>query len=341
MRPVAVARRVLISLVLASPLAGLGLAAPALADYPVVPAFLHACPGATDTESVPIEARRADFNPPNFANGETLTFSTFGSPFVSSGSGTATITDDNLTLPDNWTTFPFGVYADDKAAMTVSYTAPADATAFSFVFMEVNLNVNGDKGTVEEDESQLIDVMIDDCAPPPTPTPTPSPTPSASPSEAPSASPSDAPTASPTSGLATIVVSDATTVPGEQITVSGSGAQPGSTVDLWLHSAVVHLGSTVAAGDGTYSKLVTIPAGAATGAHSIEATGTDPSDGPFSVSTGITVADAATPPATTTVGPGGSDQQGAQMAGLLVALGLASFIGGVAALGATRRRSTR
>lgn len=356
----AVVRRVLISAVLASPLAAVGLAAPALADYPVVPAFLHACPGATDTESVPIEARRADFNPPNFANGETLTFSTFGTPFVSSGSGTATITDNNLTLPSDWTTFPFGVYAADKAAMTVSYTAPADASAFSFVFMSVNLDVSGNLGT-EEEEPQMIDVMIDDCAPPPTPTPTPSPsptptpspspieTPSASPSTAPSASPSEVPSASPSQsapaspsdGPVTIGVSDPTTVRGEQVTVSGSGAQAGSTVDLWLHSAVVHLGSTVAAGDGSYSALVTIPAGTAPGAHTIEATGTDPADGPFSVNVAITVADAATPPATATAAPGGSDAQGGPMAGLLVGLGLASFVGGLAASRLNRRRSTR
>jgi hypothetical protein len=345
--PVASARRVMAATALTTTLVLAGLAGPVFADYPVVPAFLSMCPGATATGSFPIEARRADFNPPNFQNGETVTFTVSGSPSVNVGSGTATITDGNLTLPADWTSNPFGVYAPDKGAMTISYTAPSDATSSTFVFMEVYLNASGNMGYDSFSEPEFVDVFIEDCAPPPTPTPTPSPSPSpspsptASPSATPSASPSAAPSASPStapsSGPVTIDVSDPTTVVGQKVTVSGHGAKAGSTVDLWLHSAPVHIGSAVAAGDGTYSALVTIPAGTAAGAHTITATGTDPSDEAFSVGSAITVSDA-TPPATSAIADQSPNDGSAPMVVLLAILSLAAASGLAISVAMDRRR---
>ncbi|HLY13392.1 MAG TPA: hypothetical protein VKR24_03510, partial [Candidatus Limnocylindrales bacterium] len=108
----------------------------------------------------------------------------------------------------------------------------------------------------------------------------------------------------------TIAVNDDTTVPGQQITVSGQGAASGSTVHLWLHSTPVSLGTTIALQDGTYSQLVTIPGGTAVGAHLIEAIGTDPSDAPFTITTAITVTIAAAPATSTALEPNPSDGNG-------------------------------
>jgi hypothetical protein len=349
--PFASARRVLAATALTTTLILAGLAGPVFADYPVVPAFLSMCPGATGTGSFPIEARRADFNPPNFQNGETVTFTLSGSPSVNVGSGTATITDGDLTLPADWTSNPFGVYAPDKGAMTISYTAPSDATSSTFVFMEVYLNASGNMGYDSFSEPEFVEVFIEDCAPPPTPTPTPSPspspspspTPSASPSATPSASPSAAPSASPStapsSGPVTIDVSDPTTVVGQNVTVSGHGAKAGSTVDLWLHSTPVHIGSSVAAGDGTYTALVTIPTGTVAGAHTISATGTDPSDEAFSVDSAITVSDA-TPPATAAIAGQSPNDGSAPMVVLFAILGLAAISGLAISVAMDRRRRT-
>jgi hypothetical protein len=135
----------------------------------------------------------------------------------------------------------------------------------------------------------------------------------------------------------TIDVSDPTTVVGQKVTVSGHGAMAGSTVDLWLHSVAVHIGSAVAAGDGTYSALVTIPSGTVAGAHTITATGTDPSDEAFSVDSAITVSDA-TPPATSEITGQSPNDGSAPMVVLLVILGLAAVSGLAISFEMDRRR---
>ena len=170
-----------------------------------------------------------------------------------------------------------------------------------------------------------------------TPLPTASPTPTASPSPTPTASPTASPTVSPTGVDQTIAVNDHTTVPGEQVVVSGEGAGSGTTVHLWLHSTPVSLGTTVALQDGTYSQLVTIPAGTAAGAHLIEAIGTDPSDEAFSITTAITVTIAAAPATSTALDPNPSDGSGASV-GFLVFLVLAGLAGVSLALVRDRRR---
>ena len=131
MPSIRIIRRVIAGALLGSTCATFALAGPVAADYPVIYGEVSVCPGATVTASIPLKARRADFNPPNFANGETLTFSVVGSPLISGGgSGSATLTDNNLTLPEDWTGYPFGPYAPDAAAITISYTAPANLARF-------------------------------------------------------------------------------------------------------------------------------------------------------------------------------------------------------------------
>jgi len=119
--------------------------------------------------------------------------------------------------------------------------------------------------------------------------------------------------------------------------VSGEGAGAGNTVHLWLHSTPVSLGTTVAMQDGTYSQLVTIPAGTAAGAHQIEAIGTDPFDEPFTISTGITVTIAAAPATSTALDPNPSDGNGASV-GFLVFLVLAGLAGACLAIVRDRHR---
>ena len=89
--------------------------------------------------------------------------------------------------------------------------------------------------------------------------------------------------------------------------------------------------------DGTYSQLVTIPAGTAAGAHQIEAIGTDPFDEPFTISTGITVTIAAAPATSTALDPNPSDGNGASV-GFLVFLVLAGLAGACLALVRDRHR---
>jgi hypothetical protein len=59
------------------------------------------------------------------------------------------------------------------------------------------------------------------------------------------------------------------------LTISGTGWDPNTTVELTLHSTPVPLGTTETADDGTFTQTVTIPADTATGAHTIEVAGFD------------------------------------------------------------------
>ena len=78
MRPFRILRRVIALAMLGSALATFALAGPVAADYPVIYGALHACPGATVSQSLPLRVRSAKANPPNYANNETLTFGQIG-----------------------------------------------------------------------------------------------------------------------------------------------------------------------------------------------------------------------------------------------------------------------
>jgi len=108
--------------------------------------------------------------------------------------------------------------------------------------------------------------------------------------------PSVQPPVAPTPG-ATLELSDETVLAGTEIQVFGEGFMGDSPVVLSLHSTPVFLKSVVAAADGTFTTTVTVPAGTATGLHSVVADGVDPADAPFELSAALTVV-APTPPPT-------------------------------------------
>ena len=86
---------------------------------------------------------------------------------------------------------------------------------------------------------------------------------------------------SPASSLST-----STVVAGGQLTVSGSGLPPNATEQITLNSTPVLLTSVTTSAAGTFSKVVTIPAGTAGGSHTITVTGTsgiDPAAAPLTV----------------------------------------------------------
>lgn len=62
-----------------------------------------------------------------------------------------------------------------------------------------------------------------------------------------------------------------TVTPGDTVLVSGSGSLPGAGVAVELHSTPIALGSTMVAADGSFRLVVTIPANAPAGAHTLYA----------------------------------------------------------------------
>jgi hypothetical protein len=68
---------------------------------------------------------------------------------------------------------------------------------------------------------------------------------------------------------------DGKVVAGAQVTISGAGFLPGSTVELVVYSTPVKLGSVVVLADGTFSATVTVPANLTDGVHHLVATGVD------------------------------------------------------------------
>ena len=68
----------------------------------------------------------------------------------------------------------------------------------------------------------------------------------------------------------------ATTAPGQQLTLVGTGYAPYSTVTLTLYSDPIVLGHIRADADGAFRQAVTVPASLASGRHSFAATGVDP-----------------------------------------------------------------
>ncbi len=76
-------------------------------------------------------------------------------------------------------------------------------------------------------------------------------------------------------GALTSSASNGKAVAGEEVTISGTGFLPGSTVELVVYSTPVKLGEAVVLADGTFSATVTLPKGLANGTHHLVATGVD------------------------------------------------------------------
>jgi LPXTG-motif cell wall-anchored protein len=81
-----------------------------------------------------------------------------------------------------------------------------------------------------------------------------------------------------------------TVTPGGQITVSGTGYRPGSTIDLYVYSTPIQVGTATADANGAFTAVVTLPAGLATGTHHLVAAGLDPSGDPRYLVSEVTVA---------------------------------------------------
>ena len=60
---------------------------------------------------------------------------------------------------------------------------------------------------------------------------------------------------------------------GKSAVVAGSGYAPGSTVEIWLGSPSMLLGTVTVGPDGSYSTTVTIPADIAAGAYVVQSEG--------------------------------------------------------------------
>ncbi|MDT0277307.1 fibronectin type III domain-containing protein [Blastococcus goldschmidtiae] len=76
-------------------------------------------------------------------------------------------------------------------------------------------------------------------------------------------------------GALTSSATDGKVVAGSEITVSGAGFLPGSTVALVVYSTPVELGDVVVLADGTFSATVTLPADLTDGVHHVVASGVD------------------------------------------------------------------
>ncbi|WP_432967767.1 fibronectin type III domain-containing protein [Dactylosporangium sp. CA-233914] len=77
--------------------------------------------------------------------------------------------------------------------------------------------------------------------------------------------------------------------PGEQITLSGTGYQPHSTITVAIYSTPLTLATTTTDGSGAFSIAVTVPAGY-TGTHTLVASGVDNSGQPRYLTLGIDIA---------------------------------------------------
>ena len=86
--------------------------------------------------------------------------------------------------------------------------------------------------------------------------------------------------------------------------VTGAGFKPGSTVEVWLFSTPILLGTTIVLQDGTFSLPVTVPGDLPAGSHTLQAEGLTTAGDLRAVSAGVTVSkDVAPATTTTTVAP--------------------------------------
>jgi hypothetical protein len=84
-----------------------------------------------------------------------------------------------------------------------------------------------------------------------------------------------------------------TLTPGKELTLTGSGYAPNSTVSLYIYSTPTLLGTVVTDASGNFSKAVTVPANLAPGGHHLVSAGVDANGSPRYLRTDVTVAAAA------------------------------------------------
>jgi hypothetical protein len=74
---------------------------------------------------------------------------------------------------------------------------------------------------------------------------------------------------------------------GGYVLVSGDGFKPGSTVDLWIFSTPVRLGSLTVASDGTFTGMLSLPASLKIGSHTVQVNGVTTAGATASTSVGV------------------------------------------------------
>lgn len=120
--------------------------------------------------------------------------------------------------------------------------------------------------------------------------------------------------------------------PGEPVTSRGCGFRPNSQVTVDFFSQPVQVATATAGADGGFEATFTIPASAAPGEHTVEATGVDPAGQPRVLSANIRV-----------IGEGADlPRTGSSSTTPLVAAGVGLvLLGSAAVYGARRRRAQR
>jgi hypothetical protein len=133
-------------------------------------------------------------------------------------------------------------------------------------------------------------------------------------------------TAAPASS-ATGTVTDKTVRPGQQVTIAGDGFAPSTRLDAALNSTPIHMATFTSSATGTFSTLVTIPAAATPGAHTIVVSGTGANGGNRQVAIPVTVQGA----------PAGLPSTGARPA-TATSVGLVLLTAGLVLVTVTRQR---
>lgn len=131
---------------------------------------------------------------------------------------------------------------------------------------------------------------------------------------------------------------------GEQVTLAGSGYRPGSAVELTLNSAPISLGAATTDGSGAFTKVITIPAAAPIGSHTITAAGVNPAGAQFVLSAAFDVTAAggagqAAAAPTSSAGDNTLPRTGTSTALLITAAAALIGIGAFLVMTARRRRA--
>ena len=78
---------------------------------------------------------------------------------------------------------------------------------------------------------------------------------------------------------------------GDSFSVTGSGFQPGESVEVWLHSDPVLLTTLTASGTGTFGASLLVPSGTPAGAHQLVFTGTSTGTTSYDITVEIVLAE--------------------------------------------------
>ena len=133
-----------------------------------------------------------------------------------------------------------------------------------------------------------------------------------------------------------LTLSSSTSTAGAPVGVSGDGFDPGSNVQITIHSTPVLLTTVAADGSGHFSATVTIPAGFS-GLHQITATGLDPQQSVRVLESSISLTSDGLPATDTVM----TDAAGSSDLAILALSGAGIVILTVGVLFATRRMTTR